>query len=101
MPGMDLSQGLLEIQEYSRIGSVVAAPGFAARATAAFRKGYGRGFPEGSEFWIPHLRNLSVMVLTLAGWRTGWGPRRVALELWYRRLIGELRRAVAVIHAER
>jgi hypothetical protein len=101
MPGMDLSQGLLEIQEYSRIGSVVAAPGFAARATAAFRKGYGRSFPDGQEFWIPHLRNLSVMVLTLAGRRTGRGPRRVALELWYRRKIGELRRTVAGIRAER
>jgi Ser/Thr protein kinase RdoA (MazF antagonist) len=101
MPGMDLSQGLLEIQEYSRIGSVVAAPGFAARATAAFKKGYGRSFPEGPEFWIPHLRNLSVMVLTLAGWRTGRGPRRVVLELWYRRMIGELRRTVAVIQGER
>jgi Ser/Thr protein kinase RdoA (MazF antagonist) len=101
MPGMDISQGLLEIQEYSRIGSVVGVPGFAARATAAFQKGYGRGFPQGPEFWIPHLRNLSVMVLTLAGRRTGRGPRRVALELWYRRMIGELRRTLARIQAER
>lgn len=101
MPGMDLSQGMLEIQEYSRIGSVVAVPGFAARAAAAFRTGYGHRFPEGPEFWLPHLRNLSVMVRTLAGWRTGRGPRRVALELWYRRRIGELRRTVALIQAER
>ena len=71
MPGLDLSQAELEIEELSR-GWLTLRPGAAAqRARAALRAGYGAGYVEGPAFWLPHLRNLAVFLTTIAGHRQG------------------------------
>src|SRR5207244_2605819 len=101
MPAMDLSQALLEIEEFSRAGSAVRLAGLERESTAAFREGYGRSFPEGPHFWLPHLRNLSVFVLTLARRRGGLGPGQVTTEFRYRWTIAELQRTIAASAVQR
>jgi Ser/Thr protein kinase RdoA (MazF antagonist) len=97
LPGVDVSLGLLEIAEFSHVASVVFLRHFAADAETAFRDGYGRAFPEGPEFWLPHMRNLAVFLLTLAKRRTGPAATRLMDELRYRRTQRELARTVSTI----
>jgi Ser/Thr protein kinase RdoA (MazF antagonist) len=93
LPGVDVSQAFLEIDQYSWIGRVVKIPGYQAAATSAFFEGYRGPLPAGARFWLPHLRNLSVYVLTLA-------RRRGSLEsLGYWRMRGQLQATLDAIAA--
>ena len=92
LPALDLSQARLAIEEFGHLG-LPALAGRRARTTAwlrALAEGYGRPLPDGPEYWLPHLRNLVVYLLTLAPQRTGAGAGRLAAELRYRRLAHEL-----------
>ncbi len=92
LPGMDVSQALTEIDEFTRFSSTFRIPGFHAAAVKAFRAGYASPWPTGPAFWLPHLRNLAVAAITLAPHRQTqpriWTNRR------YRRVIREIRRTV-------
>lgn len=92
LPGMDVSQALTEIDEFTRVSSTIGIPGYRTAAEAAFRAGYARSWPTGPAFWLPHLRNLAVAAITLAPHRHAhpriWTNRR------YRRVIREIRRTV-------
>lgn len=95
LPAIDLSQAELEIEELSCVASLVLIRGASARAKAAFRAGYGSNYAKGPEFWLPHLRNLSVFLLTLAERRAQRGIwQRVSNEVRYRRTIAELERTI-------
>jgi len=98
LPGMDVSQALQELDEFTRFSSTVAMPGYRARAEAAFRDGYGGALPGGAAFWLPHLRNLAVAAVTLAPrrhTRPGWWTNRR-----YRRVLREIRRTVSAAAPE-
>jgi Ser/Thr protein kinase RdoA (MazF antagonist) len=97
MPAVDLSQALWEIREYCRAATIVAMPRFERMAAAAFREGYGSSFPTGPDFWLPHIGNMAVILLTVAARRTGLGLGRVSEELRYTRALDELRRTIATI----
>jgi hypothetical protein len=56
----------MEIREYGQVGSLVTLPWIARASERRFRKGYGSGWPTGPAWWLPHLRNLSVYLVTLA-----------------------------------
>ena len=94
MPALDISQALMELREFGFVASVVPLRGFARTARAAFVAGYGHRLPEGPEFWLPHLRNLSVYLLTLARRCRGISMYRVSEEVRYRRTIRELKRCM-------
>lgn len=96
MPGLDLSQARLAIEEFGHLGWPVHADrARTARWLQDFVDGYARPLPEGPDIWLPHLRNLAVFLLTLAGQREGAAPRRLAVELRYRRLLRELGHAIS------
>jgi Ser/Thr protein kinase RdoA (MazF antagonist) len=94
MPALDLSQSLLQIDAFSRCYSLIALPRFKQRAVGRLLQGYGRELPEGEQFWVPHLWNLAVFVLTLARRRRGLSPSRITDELHYARLRAELAQSV-------
>lgn len=96
MPGIDLSQGRLAINEFGHF-SWVRSPGGLGRTLAwkaAFAAGYGRPLPDGAEFWLPHLRNLVLYLLTRTRHRHGLGPRRLVNAVRYRGLLAELRQTL-------
>jgi hypothetical protein len=97
MPAIDVSQALMELREFAFVGSVVPMRAFLKAAQAAFVTGYGHPLPEGPEFWLPHLRNLSVYVLTLASRCHGLSMYRLTEEVRYRRTIRELSRTIRVV----
>lgn len=99
MPALDISQALMELREFSFVASVVPLRGFARSARAAFVAGYGHPLPEGPEFWIPHLRNLSVYLLTLAGRCRGISVHRLSEQVRYRRAIQELKRCIREVRS--
>jgi hypothetical protein len=74
-------------------------PRFEARAVAAFRAGYGRAFPEGPDFWLPHVRNLAVVLLTIARRRRAQTFKRALTQRRYLSTIAELNRTVSDIRA--
>jgi hypothetical protein len=90
MPGVDLTQALWAIREYSHLGAVVPVPQLEARAIAAFKEGYGQPFPTGAALWLPQLRNLAVVVLTLARRSRRWSLSRISDDVRYRRAVLEL-----------
>ncbi len=94
MPAIDISQALLELDQFSRFGGVASLARFRARARARLEHGYGHPFPQGSEFWLPHFRNLSVFILTLARRRTGVTISRLSNAAHYARLRAELARSL-------
>jgi len=96
MPALDLSQALLYLHDFGRLLSLVPFPRFGGRAREALEAGYGRPFPTGLEFAVPHLRNLSVFLVTLAQ-RMAGGRLGVSDRLQYRWVIEELRRTVTGI----
>src|SRR6266508_427102 len=95
LPSLDLSLAVLEIAEFSRVAPVFWLKRFAADARRALEAGYGRPFPKGSEFWLPHLRNVAVLLLTLANRRTHHWVARVSNGRRYRRTCAELARTVS------
>ena len=97
MPGLDLSQAELEIEELSRGWFTVRPRAAARRARAALRAGYGAGYVEGPAFWLPHLRNLAVFLTTIAGHRQGGLGQRVLTARRYRRTMAELERTIAAV----
>jgi hypothetical protein len=70
LPALDLSQAVMEIREYAQVGSIVPLPWIAGESERRFRKGYGSEWPSGCAWWLPHLRNLSVYLVTLAPMRS-------------------------------
>jgi aminoglycoside phosphotransferase len=101
MPGLDVSQAELEIEELSR-GWLTLRPGAAAqRARAALRAGYGAGYAEGPAFWLPHLRNLAVFLTTIAGHRQAGFRQRALTARRYDRTIAELERTIAAVGSAR
>jgi hypothetical protein len=96
LPGIDLSQALLESAQFARVGSLVPVWGLAERFAAAVRDGYGDGWPEGAAFRLAHLRNLAVFGLTLAlrlhSERT---LSRITTTAHYLAVIAEIRRMIA------
>jgi len=99
MPALDISQALMELHEFGFVASVVPLPGLAKSAQASFVAGYGHALPEGPEFWLPHLRNLSVYVLTSASRCQGLSLHRLTEEARYRRTIQELKRCIRTIRS--
>lgn len=99
MPGLDVSQALLEAREYGFAGSVVPLFRLGRQARAAFLAGYAHPVPAGVEFWLPHLRNLSVQLLTLASRRQDHARDRITETPHYRRAVHELDRSLRVIDA--
>ncbi|HEX5473152.1 MAG TPA: phosphotransferase [Vicinamibacterales bacterium] len=97
MPGLDVSQVLLALEQFCRLASLGPMPRFHARAVGAFLEGYGGREPEGPEFWLPHLRNLSVAVVTVGRRQDNPLLSRASSALHYRRLIEALRRAVRIV----
>jgi Ser/Thr protein kinase RdoA (MazF antagonist) len=97
MPAVDLSQAELLLEDLGYVGTVVPIRGAAARARAAFREGYGGGYAAGPEFWLPHLRNLSVFLLTLAERRRESLWHRLNNEMHYRRTVASLERTISDI----
>jgi Ser/Thr protein kinase RdoA (MazF antagonist) len=94
MPAIDFSQALLELDQFSRCGGVAPLVRFRARARERLERGYGRPIPRGPEFWLPHFRNLSVFILTLARRRSGLGVSRLSNAAHYARLVAELERSM-------
>lgn len=90
MPGVDVSQALLAIDQFWRLVSMVPMPQFNKAARKELESGYESRLPDGPEFWLPHLSNLSVVVVTLASRRCGMSLSRLSTELHYRRIVGEL-----------
>jgi hypothetical protein len=97
MPGLDISQAMMELGEFAHVLSVLPVPGLRRRAELAFREGYARPLPDGPDFWLPHLRNLSVYLVTLARTCHGITLDRVTEEARYRRAQRELRRCIGTI----
>ena len=99
MPGLDWSQALLAMDEFGHVGW--SGPGVGiAEWSAAFAEGYRRPRPIGPEFWLPHLRNLAVYLVTLSRQLRGVSLGRLAVEFRYRRLLRELWTTInAVAHA--
>jgi hypothetical protein len=97
MAGLDVSQAHIEIAEFSRIARVLRFPPLRLAAERAFRGGYGEPSPAGPEFWLPHIRNLVVRVVTLARKERGLSPSTLNAMLSYRWAIRELRRAAAQV----
>lgn len=95
-PGVDVSQALLEIRQFSRFAGMVPAPGVRTRLERAFLDGYG-GVPRGPAFWLPHLRNLAVFGLTLARQPRGLALSTVSTRAHYRSVGAELRRTAAAV----
>jgi Ser/Thr protein kinase RdoA (MazF antagonist) len=95
MPGVDLSQAHLEI---AALSLQVLRPGLITRrARAALREGYGAGFPEGPQFWLPHLRNLAMHLATLVTRRDESWRARLAYRRRYRSTVAELERTLVAI----
>jgi phosphotransferase family enzyme len=91
LPALDLSQAIMEIAEYSRIASILRLPWIGPRCERSLRAGYGLDrWPSGPAWLLPHLRNLSVYLVTLAPKRSA--PSEAAR---YRRTWRELERTLA------
>jgi hypothetical protein len=97
MAGLDVSQAHIEIAEFSRIVRVVRFSRLRRAAEYAFAAGYGEPGPVGPEFWLPHIRNLVVRVVTLAGKKRGLSPATLNATLSYRWAIRELRRTATEV----
>ncbi len=100
MPALDLSQAVWEIREYCRVAGALPLRGLEALSVRALQDGYGESFPAGPEFWLPHMGNLAVVLLTVAGRRAGITPGRLTEELRYLRALAELRRTVEAIERD-
>jgi aminoglycoside phosphotransferase len=88
LPALDLSQALMESWEYGRVSSIVPLPFIGRRSERRLREGYGKDWPEGPAWWLPHMLNLAVYLVTLS-------PNRRASERFrYRRTRRELMRTV-------
>ena len=96
-PALDVSQAVLELQNLCHAWSTVPLTQVMDQAGAAFADGYGADRPDGPSFWLLHLRNLSVFLLTLARRRHGVSVSRVTNELHYGRTVSELKRTVNVV----
>jgi len=66
LQALDLSQAVMETREYGRIGSIVPLPFIGRTSERELREGYGAAWPAGAAWWLPHLRNLAVYLVTLA-----------------------------------
>ena len=97
MAGLDVSQAQIEIGEFSRIARVLRFAPLRVAAERAFRAGYGEPSPAGPEFWLPHIRNLVVRVLTLARKERGLTPSELNTTLSYRWAMGKLRQTVTQV----
>ncbi len=97
VPALDVSQAVLELQNLCHAWSTVPLTRLMDQAGAAFADGYGRDRPDGPPFWLLHLRNLSVFLLTLARRRRGISVSRVTNELHYGRMLAELTRTVDAV----
>ncbi|HZL95564.1 MAG TPA: phosphotransferase [Vicinamibacterales bacterium] len=97
LPALDLSQAVLELRNVSRLFWTVPLKGVIQSAEAALLAGCGGNPPDGAEFWLPHFRNLSVYLLTLARRRSGATLSRVTDELRYQGILSELRRAIRAV----
>ena len=97
LPGLDISQSLLDIKHSSRIASLIPLPGIIRGSTDALLTGYDDHIIGGPRFWLPHLRNLSVFLLTLSRRRKGFGPSRLSDELHYRQTIRELENTLIAV----
>jgi tRNA A-37 threonylcarbamoyl transferase component Bud32 len=64
LPGLDVSQALLQIADFGRVAGLLPIPALARRCTEAFLSGYTGAQLNGAEFWVPHLRNVAVILLT-------------------------------------
>ena len=95
MPGTDVSQAELEIEEFSRAGSVVPIPFLKRQVLGAFRDGYGEPYPTGAELWLPRLRTWAVVLLTMSRAPKPGGPAGIAARRRYLRTIAELRRSLS------
>jgi hypothetical protein len=97
LPAVDVSQAWLEIRHLAVLGPVPFRR-FVDKADRALLAGYDGPLPDGAEFWLAHLRNLSVFLMTLSR-----GPRQPLRAprafLRYRRLIDELDRSVRRVQA--
>lgn len=96
-PALDVSQAVLELQNLCHAWSAVPLTQLRERAGAAFADGYGRDRPDGPAFWLLHLRNLAVFLLTLARRCHGFSVSRLTDELHYGRLLAELTRTVDAV----
>ncbi len=97
MPGLDISQALLELREFGHVFSVIPLPLFRRSAERALMAGYGRPVAGGPEFWLPHLRNLSVCLLTLARKCHNASLDGLSDKVRYHRTVEELRRCVRAV----
>jgi hypothetical protein len=91
LPEVDLSLVSLEIAQFARIGSTVTFPGLQSRFMRAFRAGYGRSWDRETAFQLAHLRNLAVILLTLARRRGPLSLSQLSTRAHYRWAIEELR----------
>jgi len=91
---VDISQVLLAIEEFCRPGGVVWLKRFTEQLQRSFLRRYGLLSPSGPQFWLSHLRNLSVYALTLARLKPSFLSPSM---LRYGRLIDELRRTVQTV----
>jgi hypothetical protein len=90
LPGGDVSQALLELDQFSTFGSFTRLHGFRARAVRSFFEGYTHPVPDGAVMWLPHLRNLAVRIVTLVRRRRGVSLSRATNAWHYRRAVEEL-----------
>jgi hypothetical protein len=97
MAGLDVSQAHIEIAEFSRIARVVRFGSLRRAAEHAFAVGYGKPGPVGPDFWLPHIRNLVVRVVTLARKERRLSPATINARLSYRWAIRELRRTATEV----
>lgn len=89
LPALDLSQAVMETREYGRIDSIVPLPFIGRTSERELRDGYGTAWPAGAAWWLPHLRNLAVYLVTLAPNR-----RRASEHFRYGRTRQELLRTI-------
>ena len=97
LPALDLSQAVLELRNVSRLFWTFPLKSVIQSAESALLAGYGGHPPDGGEFWLPHFRNLSVYLLTLARRRSGAALSRITDELRYQSTLAELRRAIGAV----
>jgi len=97
MPALDISQALLELDQFSTCASAIRLTGVRTRSWQLFREAYAHAFPSGAEFWLPHLRNLAVLVLTLARRRRGGLVSKISTGLHYARILAELETSTAAV----
>jgi hypothetical protein len=94
LAAVDLSQAVIELQEFGHLGGVIFLKNLTKRLRTSFLQQYGVSQLAGPQFWLPHLRNLSVFLLTLARRNRSFFDRSISR---YRRTIEELCRAVQSI----